>query len=148
MKSVELEESWKNLIYPPKQLGELTLDLTVKKIFTFKNQGALDFGGSEYQPAELESLLPKSEDDPKYGWWTLSTGMYVVEYNENLARNECLAIIHPHKRLLGTGCFHPSFIVDPSKNSQSIQGLLSVNSQSVRIKENARISTALTFKTE
>ncbi|UCG89539.1 MAG: dCTP deaminase [Candidatus Heimdallarchaeota archaeon] len=148
LKTNELEESWKSLIYSPKQLGDVTLDLTVKKIFTFKNQGALDFGGSEYQPVVQEPLLPKIEDDPKYGWWTLSAGMYIIEYNENLSGNECLAIIYPNKRLLGTGCFHPVFIVDPSKNSQSIQGLLSVNSQSVRIKENARISTALTFRTD
>lgn len=145
LKIKELEEIWKNFIYPPKQLEGVSLDLTVKTIYTFEKQGALDFGGSEYQPADLEPLQPKIEDDPKYGWWTLSTGMYIVEYNENFSENECLAIVYPHKRLLSTGCFHPSFIVDPSKNSQSIQGLLSVNSQGVRIKENARISTALTL---
>ena len=113
LKNKELEESWKNLIYPPKQLEGVTLDLTVKSIFTFKKQGALDFGGSEYQPVDLEPLSPKIEDDPKYGWWTLSTGMYIVEYNENLPRNECLAIVYPHQRLLNTGCLHPSFIIPP-----------------------------------
>jgi hypothetical protein len=148
LKNKELEESWKTLIYPPKQLEGVTLDLTVKRIYSFKKQGALDFGGGEYQPIDLEPLFPKIEDDPKYGWWTLDTGMYIVEYNENLPRDETLAIVYPHQRLLNVGCFHPSFIIDPSKNSQPIQGLLSVNSQGVRVKENARISTALTFRTD
>ena len=146
LKTKELEESWKNLIYPPKQLQEISLDLTVKKIYSLKKQGTLDFGGSEYHPADLELLSPKIEDDPKYGFWTLSTGSYIVEYNEILFGNEYLAIVFPHQRLLHTGCFHPSFIIDPSRNSQSIRGLLSVNGQSVRIKENARISTAVTFR--
>lgn len=149
LKTKELEESWKNLIYPPKQLEGVILDLTVKSIYTFKKQGTLDFGGSEYQPVDLDLLSPKIEDsDPKYGWWTLSPGVYIVEYNENLPRNEYLAIVYPHQRLLSTGCSHPSFIVDPSVNSQSIQGLLNVNSYGVRIKENARISTALTYRTD
>ncbi|UCG03124.1 MAG: dCTP deaminase [Candidatus Heimdallarchaeota archaeon] len=146
LKSKELEESWINLIYPPKQLEGAILDLTVKRIYLFKKQGALDFGGSEYQSVDLEPLSPKFEDDPKYGWWSLSTGTYIVEYNESLPRNECLAIVSPHKRLLSTGCFHPSFVINPSGKSQPIQGLLSVNSQGVRIKENARISTVLTLK--
>ena len=146
LKTKELEESWKNLIYPPKQLKGIILDLTVKRIYSFKEQGALDFGGSEYQPVELEPLSPTIEEDRKYGWWTLSPGMYIVEYNENLPGDEYIAIVYPHQRLLSTGCIHPSFIVDPSKNSQTIQGLLSVNSQGVRIKENARISTVLTFR--
>ncbi|MFX1538274.1 MAG: dCTP deaminase [Promethearchaeota archaeon] len=146
LKNKDLEESWKNLIYPPKQLEGVTLDLTIKKIFTLKDQGALDFGGSEYQPVDLEPLSPKIEDDPKYGWWTLATGNYVIEYNENLTRNDFMAIVYPHQRLLKTGCFHPPFILDPSKNSQSIHGLLIVNIQGLRIKENARISTVLTFR--
>ncbi|MFX1505139.1 MAG: dCTP deaminase [Promethearchaeota archaeon] len=146
LKNKNLEESWENLVYPPKQLVGITLDLTVKRIYSLKKQGTLDFGGSEYQPADLEPLSPKLEDDPKYGFWTLSAGSYIVEYNENLPENENLAFVYPHQRLLHTGCFHASFIIDPSRNSQSIQGLLSVNAQGVRIKENARISTAVTLR--
>ena len=144
MKTSEVEESWKNLIYPPKQLGDFTLDLTVKKIFSFKNQGVLDFGGGEYQPAELEPLLPKIEEDPKYGWWTLSKGRYMVEYNEILLRKNCMALVYPHQRLQMTGCFHVPFIIEHSGDSQPSQGILDVR-DGVRIKENARISTALTF---
>ena len=148
LRTKELEKTWKNLIYPPKQLEEFTLDLTVKKIYSIKKQGALDFGGSEYQPADLEPLSPKLEDDPKYGWWNLSKGIYIIEYNENLSESECLAIVSPHQRLLHTGCYHPTFIVNPSRNSQPLQGLLSVDNQGVQIKENARISTTLCFKTD
>ncbi|MFX1282542.1 MAG: dCTP deaminase [Promethearchaeota archaeon] len=145
LKTEELEESWKSLIYPPKQLGDVTLDLTVKKILRFKNQGVLDFGGSEYHPADLEPLLPKIEDDPKYGWWNLSKGGYFVEYNETLPKTNNLVLIYPHQRLLMTGCFQIPFIFRYSDDSKAIQGLLVVNKEGVRIKENARISTAITI---
>ncbi len=150
LESNELEENWENIIYPPKQLGRVTLDLTVKKLFAIKNQsqGALDFGGSEYQPVELESLKPKIEDDPKYGWWTLSRGHYIVEYNESLGKDSYLALVYPHQRLLLTGCFHTPFICEHSGDSPTIRGLLVVYDEGVRIKENARISNALTLKTD
>lgn len=146
LESNELEENWENLIYPPKQLGKFTLDLTVKKIFSIKNQGALDFGGSEYQSVELEPIKPKIEDDPKYGWWNLSRGRYIVEYNETLGRDNSLALVYPHQRLLLTGCYHIPFISELSRDSNTIQGLLVVYDGGVRIKENARISSALTLK--
>ncbi len=147
LKTDELEESWKNLIYPPKQLGRASLDLTVKNLSTIKSQskGVLDFGGSEYQPLELIPLEAKIEEDPKYGWWSLSKGQYMVEYNETLCKGKYLALIYPHKRLQLTGCFHTPFIVDSSSDKQKIQGLLIVISEGVRIKENARISIAITF---
>lgn len=150
LKTDELEESWKNLIYPPKQLGRTSLDLTVKNLSTIKTQskGVLDFGGSEYQPLELIPLEAKIEKDPKYGWWTLSKGHYMVEYNETLCQGKFLALIYPHKRLQMTGCFHAPFIVVSSTDTQKIQGLLNVNSEGVRIKENARISIAITFFVE
>jgi deoxycytidine triphosphate deaminase len=145
IKSNEFLTTWKNLIHLPKQMKDASLDLTIKKLFTFSNQGALDFGGSEYQPIDLQPLTPKVEKDPKYGWWIISQGEYLVEYNEVFSRPNCLAVIFPHQRLISVGCFHPVFIIDSQENSESIQGLLIVNRDGVRIKENARISTAISF---
>ncbi|UCE14658.1 MAG: hypothetical protein JSV04_05610, partial [Candidatus Heimdallarchaeota archaeon] len=105
LKSSELESYWTNLVYPPKQITDYLLDLTIKKISSLDTQGALDFGGSEYQPSETQPVKPKIEEDPKYGWWSLSKGCYKVEYNEMLQKM-CQAIVYPHQRLLMTGCFH------------------------------------------
>lgn len=145
IKSNEFLKSWKNLIHLPKQMKEVSLDLTVKKLFTFSNQGALDFGGSEYQPIDLQPLNPKVEKDSKYGWWIISQGEYLIEYNEVFSRPNCLTVIFPHQRLISVGCFHPVFILGTQENSETIQGLLIVNREGVRIKENARISTAISF---
>ncbi|MFX0182597.1 MAG: hypothetical protein ACFE95_05890 [Candidatus Hodarchaeota archaeon] len=145
LKSHELEDSWGSLIYAPKQLGTASLDLTVKKIFRIDSPGTLDFGGSEYQPSGSQLIPPRIEDDPKYGWWTLTEGYYKIEYNEILSHEACLAIVFPHQRLQMTGCFHSSFIVQSSAESNPIQGSLIVETDGVRIKENARISTAITF---
>lgn len=145
LKSHELKESWDSLIYAPKQLGTASLDLTVKKIFRIDSPGSLDFGGSEYRPSGSQLITPKIEDDPEYGWWTLTEGHYKIEYNEALSHEACFAIVFPHQRLHLTGCFHSSFIVQSSVESNPIQGSLVVENDGVRIKENARISTAITF---
>jgi len=145
IKFQDLKNSWKDLIYGPKQLRSVSLDLTIKKIYRFMSQGALDFGGSEYKSCQIQVIDPKIEDDPEYGWWTISKGLYLVEYNENLSNPNHIAIIYPHSRLLMKGCFHSPFIIPPSDESKSIRGLLIVGETGVKIKENARISTALTF---
>lgn len=144
LKSSELESYWKNLVYIPKQIRDYFLDLTVKKIFSLKTQGSLDFGGSEYQPSEIQSIKSMIEDDPQYGWWSLLKGCYMVEYNEMLQKKG-QAIVYPHHRLLMTGCFHSPFIVKSSKEPSPINGMLIVGDNGIRVKENARISTALTF---
>jgi hypothetical protein len=145
LKSHELDESWDNLIYAPKQLGTASLDLTVRKIFKIDSPGSLDFGGSEYRPSETQLINPKIKDDPKYGWWTLTKGHYRIEYNETLPCENCLAIVFPHQRLQLAGCSHSPFIIQTSAESKLIQGSLVVGYDGVRIKENARISTAITF---
>ncbi|MFX0205934.1 MAG: dCTP deaminase [Candidatus Hodarchaeota archaeon] len=145
LKSDEIEELWDNLIYSPKQLGFASLDLTVKKIYKISSMGVLDFGGSEYQRSDVQLVNPELEDDPKFGWWSLAKGYYLIEYNEQLRSENCFAIIFPHQRLLIAGCFHSPFIIQPSVDSDSIQGLLIVGPDGIRIKENARISSAITF---
>jgi deoxycytidine triphosphate deaminase len=145
IKSQDLENSWKDLIYGPKQLQSVSLDLTIKRIYHFLSQGALDFGGSEFNPSQKQVIDPRIEDDPKYGWWTLSEGSYLLEYNEVLSNLNYIAIVYPHSRLLITGCYHAPFVIPPSSESETIRGILIVGKMGVRIKENARVSTALTF---
>jgi hypothetical protein len=136
------------LVYFPKQTNVIGLDLTVKKIYSLQSQGALDFGGSEFLQANKTLIDPKIENDPKYGWWTLNKAEYIVEFNEILIHKEYFAIVFPHDRLQMTGCYHSPFIVNPATSEEHIplSTLLIVFSEGVRIKENARISTALTYR--
>jgi hypothetical protein len=124
------------------------LDLTIKKIYSLDTQGALDFGGSEFLPSEMTLIEPKMESDPKYGWWTLNKGDYLVEYNETISNADHFAIVVPHERLLMTGCDHSPFLVKHTNfdSPNPLKSLLRVSTKGVRIKENARISTALTFR--
>lgn len=149
-KEEDIEEIWKNLVYFPKQVNNGCIDLTIKKIYAFKSQGSLDFGDSEYLQVDRINIEPTKEDDPKYGWWTLNKGTYIIEYNEYLSNEECIAIVFPHERLQMTGCYHAPFIVNPpeGEKNHSLSCLLIVSTQNVRIKENARISTALTISTD
>lgn len=146
-KEEDIKEIWQNLVYFPKQMNNAHLDLTIKKVYSFNSNGSLDFGGSEYHEVDRISIEPKLEDDPKYGWWTLDKGEYFIEYNEYFSNNECIAMVFPHERLQKTGCYHAPFIVN--SNEGKINGplscLLIVSARNVRIKENARISTALTI---
>jgi len=149
-KEEDIEEIWKNLVYFPKQVNNACIDLTIKKIYAIKSQGSLDFGGSEYLQVDRIPIKPKLEDDPKYGWWILDKGTYIIEYNEYLSNDKSIAIVFPHKRLQMAGCYHAPFVVYPNKEEKnhSLSCLLIVSTQNVRIKENARISTALTFSTD
>lgn len=149
-KEEDIEEIWKNLVYFPKQVNNACIDLTIKKIYAIKSQGSLDFGGSEYLQVDRINIKPMKEDDPKYGWWILDKGTYIIEYNEHLSNDECIAIVFPHDRLQMTGCYHAPFIVNPPEGEKNrpLSCLLIVSTQNVRIKENARISTALTISTD
>ncbi len=146
-KEEDIEEIWKNLVYFPKQVNNACIDLTIKNIYSFKSKSSLDFGGSEYLQVDRISIKPKLEDDPKYGWWILDKGEYIIEYNEYLSNDKCIALVFPHKRLQMAGCYHAPFVVKPIKEEKndSLSCLLIVSTQNVRIKEDARISTALTI---
>ena len=144
----EIEQIWQNLVYPPKQVKINSLELTLKTIHTFESRGQIDFGGGEYEESKQQKIVPELEDDPKYGWWILDKGEYLIEYNEILSNSNYFAIVFPHERLQMTGCYHSPFLANPqnSDNRISLKSLLSVSTDGVRIKENARISTALTYR--
>ncbi|MHA1972535.1 MAG: hypothetical protein ACTSW1_06070 [Candidatus Hodarchaeales archaeon] len=137
---------WQNIIYEPKQLRDRILDLTLKSIYNSTTQGSIDFGGSEYKPCKLEAVPAKKENDPKYGWWTLSEGTYIIEFNEVITAADIQAMVFPHTRLLSIGCYHPAFIAELT-TGVNLKTILTVSCNGVRIKQNARISSAITYKT-
>lgn len=144
-KKQKLENIWTGLIYPPKQIENNVLNLTINTVYSISGTSALDFGGSEYNQASTESIIPKKENDPKYGWWILQKGEYLVAFNESLDNNSYFALISPHERLLQSGGYHPTFIYLNKKKQSKVTTILTVCLSKMKIKENARISNALTF---
>ena len=132
------------LVYEKKQLGEFSLDLTVREVRRFIDHGSVDFGGSEIQAAPTEPLPPlKRSPTDKYGWWDLHRGFYQVVFNEKPAsENDLFGLILPARRLTDAGAYHaPAFI-----NGPEIPPVILVAGDSgVNIKENARISTLIIF---
>lgn len=125
-----------NVIHEKTQVHKKSIDLTITKVYTIKNRGSLDFGGSEFKKSELKEINPeKKTEDEKYGWWNLNQGTYIVEYNEALIKNS--GIVQSIPRLLKTGCFIPMQIIE---ENDKIKSLLIVGPEGVDIKENARIA--------
>jgi len=134
-----------NLIHQPRQAQAYACDLTVAGVSALTRSGALDFGGSEYTEAEHHLLEPVWEDDPRYGWWTLSPGAYVIRFNEHMAlASDQIAFIQPHQRLMQAGGYHPSFYFRGVRDSLEV--ILVVSAPDLRIKENARLSKLLVLQ--
>jgi len=114
--------------------------LTVSKIGKINKPGALDFGGSEYNAAEIEWLKPKKHsDEDKYGWWDLNEGMYLVEFNENVQLDDNSGVlIQVWCKALQAGISHPTLVVTDS--CDPLQILVTVGKAGIGIKENARLS--------
>lgn len=133
-----------NDIDTPTQSHDHGFHLTVARIGRVVEGGSLDFGGSEAEEANFEWLEPeeRSEEDD-YGWWDLTSGSFVVEYNEQLA-DDAFAIVHPLERLIRAGGSHSTFCVE--NPDEPIRSLLRVGGEGLSVKENARLSR-LTLRT-
>lgn len=128
--------SIENIIHEKTQVHKQRIDLTINKVYALKNRGSLDFGGSEFKKSELKEInSEKKYEDEKYGWWNLSQGNYIVQFNETLIKN--YGIVQSLPRLLKTGCFIPMQIIE---ENDKIQSVLIVGPEGVNIKENARIA--------
>ena len=131
------------LISGKKQQGVFSIDLTVQAISMVSRGGALDFGGSEYQEASLLPLeAEKKTPDQPYGWWDLASGDYLVFYNEEIKiASPGLIVIFPNQRLLSAGASHASLVL--ANFDQKTCAQIHVGPQGLKIKQNARISTAI-----
>ena len=123
------------------------LDLTVEEIARVTGPGQLDFGGSEFEPADCATLEPElaaPEDD--YGWWRLEPGSYLALYNESLEPGEDeIALIQPLPRLLRAGASHAGFVA--SEDRDPLVALLEIGPGGCHLKENCRISRLLVLET-
>ena len=133
-------ERTEGLVHLDTQRADTGLDLTVDEIHRVAGPGALDFGGSEFEPADHEEIPPElAHPDDDYGWWDLAAGSYLVRYNEWLAlKDRETGLILPLDRLLEAGASHPAFLVRGVRDP--VETLLHVGDAGCRLKENCRLS--------
>jgi hypothetical protein len=126
------------IVHEDTQVHEYGLDLTVADVYEVEGRGRVDFGGGELADADLRPLassLRNPEDD--YEWWTLTSGTYLVEYNESLTEGAPLRV-QTRRELRERGAFHPSVATTELGPMP-----LTVADGGVELKENARVSTLM-----
>lgn len=139
----ELLALTKGLISEKKQQGVFSLDLTVADIRTIERGGELDFGGSEFREATMQSLPPvKKSPVDSYGWWHLEDADYELVFNEIIElQAPGLVMIFPHERLLAAGASFSPSVVDALVPEVSV--LMRVGPGGLSVKQNARVGKAI-----
>ncbi|MBU1998364.1 MAG: deoxyuridine 5'-triphosphate nucleotidohydrolase [Candidatus Omnitrophota bacterium] len=123
------------------QLTPNGIDLTVEKIFEFKDCGTLDFSNKQRKLSECSELIPgKESPEDKFGWWLLKKGIYKIKTNEvvNLPL-DLVGIAFPRSSLLRLGAFTQTGIWDAGFRGESEFVLVVENLSGIKIKQNSRI---------
>ena len=130
-----------NIIYEKKQVEDYGVYFTISKIFRLTGTGEIDFGGGEYRESKREEIKPvKRKGEDKYGWWELSQGEYLIEFNEKLQEvlpDAKLVILQPSEKITQNGAFHTTKVID---KKGKVKATLYVGKNGINIKENARVS--------
>lgn len=136
-----------DIVHEDTQVQSSGVDLTVNAIYEFSGAGALDFGGSEFEPAETKRIKPeKKHPDDDYGWWHLDPGTYLIEYNESVEPGEKTLLLTPLQRLIQAGASHASQVV--SEETDPVRILLDVGDGGCHLKENCRVTSASVVNSE
>lgn len=124
------------IVHEETQRAETGFDLTVDTILSVDAAGEIDFGGDELAPAETSLVDPEKRDEgDDYGWWELSEGTYLLEYNEVLEAESATFALQPGTELVERGASHPTlFVRDLPRVPLSVPGA------GLALKENARVS--------
>ena len=123
-----------NLRDPEVQLSPNGVELTLHKIFTYKEAGRVDFSNADRYIPELEEYPLDN------GQYNLQSGTYLVTYNEliHLPTN-LMAFGRPRSSLLRSGATIESAIWDAGYQGRS-RGMLTVyNPHGFQVKPNARL---------
>lgn len=143
----KVAEMMSNLVHYDTQVHINGVDLTVDEIFRCKGPAELDFGGGEFNAAELEMIEPvKRNENDDYGWWNLDQGAYVIKFNEQLtdeAKKHPL-FIASLEHLSQSGCILSSMNNPPTEHPINLS--LYVGDHGIKIKENARVAQIVTTK--
>lgn len=143
LSSDEILELTGNIIHEDTQLHENHLDLTVAEVHQMAGAGSLDFGGSEFTPAESELIDPKKRTpNDSYGWWDLKIDTYKAVFNESVQIPEnTIAVITPHSHAEKAGIIINTLYISPEDNIDDLSIYFHVPVAGCKIKENARIAT-------
>ncbi|MFX1562471.1 MAG: deoxyuridine 5'-triphosphate nucleotidohydrolase [Promethearchaeota archaeon] len=123
-----------DMIDPEVQVSPNGVELTLQKVYTFKEAGAIDF-------TNKDRYIPQyNEVQPKDGKYTLPQGTYLVTYNETLQLpTDVVAIGRPRSSLLRSGVTIESAVWDAGYKGRS-RGLLTVyNPHGFVATKNARL---------
>lgn len=123
------------------QLTPNGIDLTVGKIFEFKDCGILDFSNKQRRLSECIELVSEKENPgDKFGWWLLKKGIYKIRANEvvNLPL-DLVGIAFPRSSLLRLGAFTQTGVWDAGFRGESEFVLVVENPNGIKIKQNSRI---------
>ncbi len=139
----EIVEHLTNIVHKDTQERQLSVDLTIKKVFKYSRSGSLDFGGSEFEPAVKEMIKPvKQAPGDDYGWWTLKEGIYRAEFNESLENIGDIGIaISPHEHLAEAGLIGNTRLYTTEHKLEELSMNFKVPMAGCKIKENARFAT-------
>jgi len=135
--SDSLPDRLDGIVHEPTQVHDDGVDLTLDGVYRVLAPGRVDFGGGELAPPDLEPVpttLRNVDDD--YEWWHLDAGTYLVAYNEDLT-GDAPVRLQVREALRTSGVSHPTLrtaSLDPMP--------LTVPTGGIRLKENARITTA------
>lgn len=142
LQSDELTDHLDSIIHQDTQQHDNHFDLTVDQIHQFTEGGSLDFGGSEFQPAEKRILDPQKDNkDDDYGWWHLRKGTYQATMNETIREFEdTIALLTPHPHARQAGIVANTNILSSAEEGQSVTMNFRVPEAGCNIKENARFA--------
>lgn len=140
LKADELYNHLDSIIHQETQQHPTHYDLTVDYIHSFKQPGALDFGGSEFKASQKEIIEPKMNEGDKYGWWNLSEGLYQATMNEKIKESEdTIALIGLHVHARKAGIIGNTSMLTPQQSNNNITINFLVPESGCNIKENARL---------
>lgn len=131
-----------SVIHQDTQQHNNHFDLTVADIHQLTAAGSLDFGGSEFQPAERRVLDPqKKNEGDDYGWWHLHKGIYQATMNEEIKEFEdTIALLSPHNHALQAGIIANTSILSSKEEDETAIMNFRVPEAGCNIKENARFA--------
>lgn len=142
IQSDKLSNSFESIIHEDTQVHNDHLDLTVGAVHRLTEAGSLDFGGSEFQPAQARNMEPqkKSKNDD-YGWWHLPKGCYKAILNEEIRNLEdAVPFMAPHQHAREAGIIANTQIISAIEDGEPLTFNFWVPKAGCNIKENARIA--------
>lgn len=124
------------------QIQPCGFDLSLGRVETFLESGSIDFTNLERKLSSTSTLEP----DPD-GWFNLSTGSYLVVFNEVVKLPlDIAAMARPRSTLLRCGATLETALWDPGYHGRSSSLLVVHNSKGIRLRRDARIAQLIFFR--